>query len=373
MTDLGDLLELVHDSCDRSRPATLTVTEWSHATRSTEAFARHMAQQRGQSHSVSATMARNAKQPEETSWSTTLSLERADRFREESAGRQAGARLLVRDGERWLSWDESWGTVSSDVEQQGGAQASTYGFLLDPIGVLGELRLEPRGTADHAGHRVLLARGIPRADAEHIGSTLLRLGAGADFFDLAFDAERGALLRAEANLDGEPFRRFDVTRISYEPISAGTFTVEAPPGAPPAGRFPRPTPLALHALAAQAPFTVLVPERVPAGWRLTAMFTEGREEPRLPARAFLTYWSQDGAYNVALLEVAAGMDDADDWREWRRDGELEVADLGEHVEPRHQLRVARLGTLVELSGGTVELLACLARSLVPAPTEPPRL
>jgi hypothetical protein len=58
---------------------------------------------------------------------------------------------------------------------------------------------------------------------------------------------------------------------------------------------------------------------------------------------------------------------------WQREGDLEIADAGEHVESRHHVKVEREGTVVELLGAECELLAALARSLVPAPTEPPRL
>ena len=116
-----------------------------------------MSERQGTGYSVAQAVAR-AEQPDETSWSTTLSYERADRFREESAGLQAGGRFLVRDGERWLSWDAAWGTVSSDVEQQGGAPAPAYGFLLDPVGVVGEVRLEALGPARAGGSPVRAPR-----------------------------------------------------------------------------------------------------------------------------------------------------------------------------------------------------------------------
>jgi hypothetical protein len=75
---------------------------------------------------------------------------------------------------------------------------------------------------------------------------------------------------------------------------------------------------------------------------------------------------------VTVSERAAG-GAARDWLEWQRDGDLEVADLGEHAEPRHHVRVERDGTVVELSGSDAALLASLALALAPAPTEPPRL
>jgi hypothetical protein len=62
-----------------------------------------------------------------------------------------------------------------------------------------------------------------------------------------------------------------------------------------------------------------------------------------------------------------------DWLEWSREGDVEVADLGEHAVPRHHARVVRDATAIELAGSDPALLASLARELVPAPTEPPRL
>jgi hypothetical protein len=368
MSARGDLLELLHDAVVRARPATLTVVEWSHAARSSEAFARFMAQQH--SGTAYAASSRGPAQ-EESAWSTTLCFEHESRFREDADGSQAGQRFLVRDGSDWLTWDAAWGTVSSEVEP--GAPSANYAFLLDPVGIVGELLLEPRGTAEHAGRPVVLARGLPR-EGTSVGGMLLRLGAGADALDLAVDAERGALLRVEARLGGEPFRRFDVTRITYGPIDPATFSVAPPPGAPDAAGWPRPQQLPLHEVAARAPFTVLVPERVPEGWRLSSMLMQGRDEPRLPASATLSYTSLDGAYGATLQERAVEAADPEgDWRTWRRNGDLEVADEGEHVDPRHHVRLERGGTVVELSGGDAELLAQLARSLVPAPTEPPRV
>ena len=63
-----------------------------------------------------------------------------------------------------------------------------------------------------------------------------------------------------------------------------------------------------------------------------------------------------------------------EWLDWQPGDEgLEVADAGENVEPRHHVRVVRGGTFVELSGADRMLLIELARSLVPAPAEAPRL
>jgi hypothetical protein len=118
---------------------------------------------------------------------------------------------------------------------------------------------------------------------------------------------------------------------------------------------------------------VLAPARLPDGWRLAeSLFTAARGRPPIEAEVSLLYASANGAYSVGVSERAAtGV--RRDWLEWARDGDLETADAGEHVEPRHHVRVEREGTLVELSGPDPLLLRDLARALAPAPTEAPRV
>ena len=69
----------------------------------------------------------------------------------------------------------------------------------------------------------------------------------------------------------------------------------------------------------------------------------------------LVYTSTDGAYSVVVSERAAGGAPRD-WLDWTRVGELEIADAGAHVEPRHHVRLERDGTIVELSGSDASLL-----------------
>jgi hypothetical protein len=75
---------------------------------------------------------------------------------------------------------------------------------------------------------------------------------------------------------------------------------------------------------------------------------------------------------VVSIRTRRGSGPATRWQ-WRATATSRSPTRGEHAEPRHHVRVARDGTLVELAGDDPELLAGLARSLVPAPTEPPRL
>jgi outer membrane lipoprotein-sorting protein len=372
VTALGDILRLLHDAAELARPARLTVVEWNHASRGAAAFDRYMAERHGGVAAVTARLAAESESPEETSRTTALAFESATRYREEAAGVQAGVRYTVRDGERWASFDADWGAVTHETEQEGGPPSTTYALLLDPVAVVATYRLEATGesrVADRPSHRV---RAVPRTALDVGGAVVFQLGAGADELDLAVDAERGALLRAEASFGGEPFRRLEVTEIAFEPLPAGLFTPTLPAGAV-ASRWQRPERLPLHDLPGVAPFPVFVPGRVPSGWRLVErLFTAPREHPPVEAEVSLVYASPDGAYGVTVSERAAGGRQRD-WLEWSSDGELETADAGEHVEPRHHVRVERAGTVVELSGADGSLLAELARSLVPAPTEPPRL
>jgi outer membrane lipoprotein-sorting protein len=368
---LGDILVLAHDASERARPATLTVTEWSHGPRSAAAFDRFMAAQHGAAYAVTQSI-RDEPAPEESSWTTTLAFESPIRFRESSAGKQARKRYLVRDGDRWLSWDADWGAASDETEGEGRAPSPPYAFLLDPFELVSTLRLEPAGTTEVAGRAAARMRATPR-DRTGGGGAIHGIGAGADGYELALDMERGVLLRCEASLEGKPFHRLEVSDIVFGPIDARTFEVAVPEGAEqPAGWF-RPERLELLELAAAAPFAVFVPAEVPAGWRLVErLLTPAHERPRVDPAVSLLYASREGAYEVNIHERAVGSEHRD-WLTWRREGDLEVADAGEDAAPRHHVRVVRKGTVVELSGGDPALLAGLARSLVPAPADPPRL
>jgi hypothetical protein len=361
MAALGDLLALVHDAGSRASPAQLTVTEWRHGPRSAEAWEAFMRARHGDAFVHAGDPSPDA--PVESRWSMRLAYDARDRFREESAGPQAGVRYLVRNGNRWLTWDADWGLVSNDSEPGGGPPTSSFAFLLDPVELLAAFRFD-----EPTGHTVA-GRPVSRTNAEprdgHGGSALLRVGPGADTVELSFDAETGALLRSEATRAGEPFHRLEVTEIAYAAAPPETFAVEPPEGHEgPAGKWARPVALTLHELAAKAPFTVLVPARVPAGWRLgTSQLLAARDHPRVEATAFLDYASPEGAYAVGIRERAS---DAADYA-------VDVVDHGPTVSPRFTATLVRSGTWVELSGDERELLLELAGELVPAPARPPRL
>ena len=68
----------------------------------------------------------------------------------------------MRDGERWASWDEDWGAVTSESAEDEGARSSSYGFLLDPSPLVAVLRFEPGGPTEVAGRPAVRVTATPR-------------------------------------------------------------------------------------------------------------------------------------------------------------------------------------------------------------------
>ena len=361
MATLGELLELIHDAGHRASPAQLTVVEWHHGPRTSRAWDAYMRARHPTAYARASDPTPDA--PDESRWTVRLVYDGPERFREESAGRQLGSRYLVRDGDLWLTWDKDWGVVSSDSEPEDGPPASTLGFMLDPVELVAAFRFGSPSTGSVAGRPALIVRATSRSGNQ--GSVVFRVGPGADAVELAFDAERGALLRSEATLDGEPFHRLEVTEIAFGAAPADAFAVEPPAGHEgKAGRWARPVAMPLHELASSAPFTVLLPARVPDGWRLgITQLLDGREHPRLETTAFLDYASPDGVYSIGIRERATDGGDAGP----------DVVDSGPTVSPRFTLTLVREGTWVELSGAERDLLEELARELVPASSRAPGL
>ena len=170
-------------------------------------------------------------------------------------------------------------------------------------------------------------------------------------------------LRGVARRRALPSPRGDRDRLRAD--FAGDVRGRATPGTGGLGRrWARPVPLALHELAAAAPFTVLVPRAHPGRVAPRGDTVPRRgAHPRLETTAFLDYMSREGAYTVAS---ASG-------RARRKTKGLTSSTTARPSRPRFIVSLVRAGTWVELSGAERELLLGLAEELVPAPTQPPEL
>jgi hypothetical protein len=88
MARLGDLLELIHGAAWSASPAQLTATEWRHNPGSARAWDAFMKARHGGAFVRAGDPTPDV--PLESRWSLRLAYDAPDRYREESAGRQAG-------------------------------------------------------------------------------------------------------------------------------------------------------------------------------------------------------------------------------------------------------------------------------------------
>ena len=307
-------------------------------------------------------------------------LEKPNRIREEREGTNAWPQLGIRDGRRWWTYDRNWGAMSNDDDPSvGSGVGESVRHLFDPAPLLAAVELEPVGRLEFADRPAIRARARPRPRDEH-GPDLAagRLGHGADEYELVVDGERGVLLRTAALLDGEPFAVLEVVQTAFdERFPPETFVFVPPPGEEvrsPRERMPIHD-LSIEQAAELAPFTVYIPARVPPRWRMAFVtFIPGQDRPPMPPAVLIHYSTDDATHQVSLHETAAADADVEADPPWEpREVAGEEVLVWEHRLQR-RVRVERDGTRVDLSSDLdLETIVELARSLVPAPTEPPRL
>ena len=379
MSDLGDLLELLHTADRRYRTVRATIREWRHHERAHRAFVRYAEERGGTMYAQITTLGRA---PETYETLTRIWSEKPDRVREEREGEHAAPELGIRDGRRWWMYGAEIGAVSNDDDTSvGSGVGEAHRYLFEPARLLGALELEPLDRVEVAGRAAIRARATARPHDERDSELALGyLGHGADEYELAVDAERGVLLRTTALLDGEPFAVAEVPELAFdEEFPRETFVFVPPPGADvrPAGRR-RGQHVSIEQAAELAPFTVYVPARVPADWRMRVVYFPSDERPPIPPSVSLLYVPDDATHQVSLHETPVEGTDPEADLPWARreaaGDKLLVWDPGDSPGGRRRVRVERDGTRVDVSSDLeLETVVALARSLVPARTEPPRV
>ena len=129
MSQLGDVLELMHGARTRYGTLRATITTWRHHERAQKAFQKSMERQRaGSSGQITLYSAggRDEPIPDTAEASVDVWLEWPRRCREERATDHAGKpspSTRVVDGDRWWSFDEQMGAVSNE----GAGEAQTGG------------------------------------------------------------------------------------------------------------------------------------------------------------------------------------------------------------------------------------------------------
>jgi hypothetical protein len=373
MSELGDLLELLHGASRSFRSVRLEAREWRHVHRQQEAYERAVRQARGgvvQIMSVS----RADDVPAELEVRLRAWFEQPNRVREEreEAGRVC---VSVADGTRWWTRMPEWATIGEkgDAWAQGEVGHSIRP-LLDPATLLATVELAVAGREARAGREAILVAASPRKRPHALDDGLLPHG--ADRHELAVDAERGLLLGATSFLRDEPFVVTEVGAIVLdEPIEAGVFSYEPAPGE----QVARPDEMrpgevvTIEDAARRASFEVLLPTSLGQGWRSHVLYTPGREGTRVSETVHLSLYRDDASHSISIRQTAGPFES------WQTNGTEESLRDGRRVRvstgPWHRVLVEQDGTHVELDSQTVETeqLLELALSLVPAPTEQPPL
>ena len=139
----------------------------------------------------------------------------------------------VRRGGLWWNYDPVNGAISNENDREvSSGVGSELWWLLDPAPVMGVLDFDAIAPGRRAGRATLEVRARPRPSTEDDNWSLIRLGGpGADELRLAVDAERGALLRVEARIEGRAFSVAEVVEIAFdETFDDDVFVFTPPPG-----------------------------------------------------------------------------------------------------------------------------------------------
>jgi len=361
VSELGEVLELLHTSAVRWRTIRMAGYQWFDPGQAVAAFlSRHPD---AVSHGP-----RNAGPPAgPTIERWRLWIERPDLKRAEfEAGGETVSVVIA--GNRWCSWSPSRGARTDSGENSSHGTGPGEPLLWTAM-LLPALDVETRGRTTLLGRAAISLEARPRGEDD--GGSLVHLGMGAERYELVVDAERGILLRSEALLDGRAFKVVEVEEVAFDQdLSPEMFSLTAPSGEGfEAERSHRQLPFA--ELSSAVPFTVLVPEHP------DMVHEDGSIEspdPRLgrPLAVRFSYERQQGQPGpvpfVAFAESAEPMPELKDG--WRTIDDLRVRDEGSERRPRYRVVFQRRGTHVEMQSAELALeeVLALARSLVPLPS-----
>jgi hypothetical protein len=270
--ELGALLELLHGAADPFRTVQATYRTWRHAERLREALLADAEEQKRRGAHIRTFSFVRSGDPGPPETEETVRIWRdGQRIREEHHGVQRDGNHSVADGPLWWVWTEQTGATSNqDDPSVGGGVGQELQVMLNPTPLLSFLRFRVAGNSQVAGRATVTAHATPQPQDPRHGRFLLelhQLGTGADHYQLEVDQERGMLLAVTAIRDEQPFYKITTLAIGFdEPIPAETFQF-----VPPEGEEIQPAQSHRHSLrritlteVQRAPFTVPMPDRVPA-------------------------------------------------------------------------------------------------------------
>jgi hypothetical protein len=388
LPELGSLLALLHRADDPFSTVAVAYRVWLHRERSFAAFGAEVEARKASGYGVATIVsaprsnAAGEDEPLVESEEVVRIWRAEDRSRQELEGGERDGGYLVRDGKLWWNWDRVAGARSNedDPEHGLGVGGEELAIMLDPTPLLGLLRFRVTGRAVIAGRPVVVAEALPRLGrprAPERSFQLHSLGWGAERYELSVDEQLGVLLRVVALRDDEPFREVTTLAIAFDqPIAEDRFRFDPPAGETIQSSRERTRPEQVSVIEAQqlAPFTVLIPDRVPANWHPHCIYVPASERPPRPEQVSLDYRSDDGHQSVSIIEMAAADRPAhydqliagDGWQDVPHDGiVVRVTKAGSQT----QAHAERDGTFVFLMSENLgrDELARVAARLKPAP------
>ena len=366
MSELGDVLELLHGARSRYTTAHLQANERRSYRLQNEAYERVRREYSGDV--IGTVYGGPVDLPEDGEATIRGWFEQPNRFREERVenGREF---LILGDGDRFWTSGPDWPTVVQ--EGSGWLLANpSLRLLLDPAGLLPLLDLDVRGRTTAAGRAAIDCHGTPR----HGAAFDVPLPVGATEHELLVDAERGTLLRVVSLLDGVPFDTIEVTAAAFdEPLDGSLFRYDPSPGEEvlrPQDVSPGEA-VSVEEAAERASFAVLVPGSLGRGWHTYVLYVPGRD--RVAETVHISLYRDEGMNSVSLRETAPPFES------WQLNGTEEREQDGTTLRLSRdgfaRVLVEREGTCVELNSQTYtpDELAELALTLVPAAKERPPL
>ena len=228
MTDLRDELAQLCERAERSYESVAAILHLRQQDkllqRATEAWAREAIQ----AGAAMVTYARSGQQNEGVNEETLFIWQQPGKVRVEIRGGTRDGFLGIRSDGSWLVENPraairlKRGLVRSDGS---GGFRTPCAFMLHPRSMLQSLNFEPQvDRIEVIGRKAWRVRAVPRPREERDRRLELHaLGAGADEFELIFDAKYGVLLRCRATYEGEWIQDIEAVELSFNNPKLSTF------------------------------------------------------------------------------------------------------------------------------------------------------
>jgi outer membrane lipoprotein-sorting protein len=376
VSELGEVLELMHTSEGRWSSLHAEGREWRDSALNLEAFMRMVERRRPGSVARFGDSSHEAEEPEEVESAWRLWMEGTDRIRAEFSVGHGEMVIAVVDGKTWWSWSPSSGALTNEGSENAETGLGPGTDLVHPAAILPAVDLEVRGRTTKLGRSAYEVLAVPTTgnDDEEDFGLLHGIGSGAEEYELLVDAERGVLLRTVARLHGRPFLILEMDEVAFdEELPADTFTLVPPTGVA-FEALPRTRSLLLEELPGAVGFTVLVPERALDDAQVDVTIEPALPRYGVPEYADITYatFPRDASpTSLSLRESAEPMPMPEETK-WRDIEGLMVGEDRHTSPPTIRVRLEVRGTHVELSSPdvSVEQLFRMVRSLVLLPPRP---